>query len=763
MAPDDPPLAASARSTWVLVGGATLLAALTLVPGFRAHGLWSTGEIAVLQRAQAALGAALGGLERAAVLPDLLRTQAVALTGDPAAIRLPGALASALLVGLAVLLARRLGASPRFALLAGAFALATPLLQSQARLALGDPIGELTATTAALLGAAALTHPRRRPAILLTLATLLALGLGLLSAGLLLGVLLPLVAITIAWPQGHVRPTMSRGPDDLSQETPTLPTDLSRETPNLRADLSRETPTRPRWLAALLALTILAVIALIAVLAYSQGNGWIAALAAARDLPLAERPYTRPFTATFEEFSDQIFPWLPLLVVGLLRPGRARWPALWLLAGLVLVSAWSLRYGPQAVPLTVPAAVLCSAAAEHLLSARTATRRLGLLLVVAGGLILAKDVRRTPSKVGAVLVHGKGEHSYPARELDAQDTLAGFATFAMLGLLLAVLTRRPTTPATSPTALTRSERLRARLPAALPLGILFAVLAHQAVRYGHGLLPRTSEALSLHRPLTRYAAWQQAGELTAPLLIHRVNDPGLALYGPPETARSAVPSRDAIIQQFKTSTASAALLRTSELAALHQQARADGWPLYVPDASNRDVVLVSNVLPAGATDENPIRRVLFDTAPVLAHTTLVRFEDHVEIVGWAWHEPIVRGRETTLEIALHVLQPLPSGSKIYVRLQQGKLSRINPAPHELAEGLYPPHQWRAGDYILHRFTVPVPMLEILPGTYEVVVGLRRTESKNFTISAPADDHNDHGVRFHGPVHELATVGEVQVW
>ena len=151
------------------------------------------------------------------------------------------------------------------------------------------------------------------------------------------------------------------------------------------------------------------------------------------------------------------------------------------------------------------------------------------------------------------------------------------------------------------------------------------------------------------------------------------------------------------------------------------------------------IVLLASTLPPGARDENPILRVLHDAPPELAHPTLVRFEDLVEVIGWQWHEPVVRGRETTLEVALRVLKPLPAGSKLYLRLQQGRLSRVNPAPHELAEGLYPPQHWRAGDYILPRFTVTVPMLEVLPGAHEVMLGMRRTESSNLKISFPATD------------------------
>jgi len=732
-APDPAQGASAARSPWVLGALSSLAAALLLVPGFRAHGLWSTGEIAVLQRAQAALGAALGGLERASPLPDALRTQALALTGDAAAIRLPGALASALLVGLAVALARRLGASPPLALLAGGFALATPLLQSQAHLALGNPVGELTATLAALLGALALAQPRRARVLLLALAALAALLLASASAGLFYGALLPLVAIALAWPHGPAPWNMSPG-------------------------TSTSAPRRSRWLAALLAASILAVLATLLALAYHQGNGWIPALGAARDLALGERPHLRPFTASFEEFSNQIFPWLPLLLVGLLHPGRARWPAAWLLLGLVLVSAWSLRFGPQPVPLTVPVAVVCAAALEHLLSPRTGrfARRLGLLLILAGGLILAKDARRTPGRVGAVLVHGKPETAYPARELHAPDLLAGLAQLAALGLLLAALTRRPTLPTT------RLERLQARFPAWLPLLLVLAVQLHQALRYGQGLLPRSSELLSLHRPLTRLAAWQAEGAFAGPLALHRISDPGVALYGPPEAGRAPLPNRDDVIAWLRAAEPAVALVRSSELGPLFQQSRAAGWPLHVLDASNRDIVLVSNALPPGAADENPILRVLRDAPPALANPTFVRFDDYLEIVGWQLQEPIVRGRETQLELAFKVLRPLPSGSKIYVRLQQGRLSRINPMPHELAEGLYASHLWRPGDFIHHRFTIAVPMLEVLPGAHDVVIGLRRTESANYKISVPEGDVGEHGVTLNS-AREFATVGQIQVW
>ncbi len=701
-----------------------------MVPGFRGHGLWSVGEVAVLQRAQAALGAALSGLERAPWLLDATRAQALAWTGDAAAIRLVGAVAVAALVGLAVWLARRLGASPGYALLAGGFVLVFPVQQSHARLAVGNPVGELVATLAVVLGVLAIAAAGRARAVILAVACVLALILGLLGAGLLAGVVLPLLVMLLAWPHGLAEPGTA---------------------PSL---------TRRRWLWLVLVVGgFLASAGWLLWLAVGQGEGWIAALAAARDLAVAERPHARAFTATLEEFSDQVFPWAPLVLVGLLTPGRARWLAHWLVVGLLVVSVWSLRYGPQLLPLAVPAAVLCAAGVESLLAQQTpaATRRLGLLIAVVGFFVLARDAQRSPHRVGAVAVVS-GARSYPGDELAAGKTLAGLARWATAGLVLAVgvgvVVRRPRPPG--------SRLARLSPPQWLPLVPLVAVLGHQVWRYSYDLLPRTSQQWSLHHPLQRLAGWQAAGDLPEALGIYRVGDPGVDLYGPPATHRQVLTGRDAAIRWLQNPDPAAVLMRRSELPVLYQHSRAGGWPLHVIDASNRDVLLVANRLPPGATDENPLIEIVHTEPPALANETLVRFEEFVEVVGWSWHAPVVRGRTTTLELALRVLRPLPSSTKVYVRLQRGRMSRINPMPHELTNGMYPVQYWRAGDVILHRFTVDVPLLEILSGPHDVVLGLRRTETRNFKISVPEGEAGPGVVEVHGN-REFAKLGTVQVW
>src|SRR5690606_3009811 len=103
-----------------------------------------------------------------------------------------------------------------------------------------------------------------------------------------------------------------------------------------------------------------------------------------------------------------------------------------------------------------------------------------------------------------------------------------------------------------------------------------------------------------------------AGALPGSLGVYRVSDPGLDLYGPAADARVPLATREAVSTLLRRPEPAAALIRVSELPALHQAARAGGFSLHVLDASNRDVLLVSNALPPGVDDVNPIRRVLFD-------------------------------------------------------------------------------------------------------------------------------------------------------
>src|SRR5687768_7261413 len=83
-----------------------VVALVVFVPGLSDYGFWTEGEMPVLDRARAHLGAALSGLQRSPWLPDALRTRSYSIFGGELGLRLPHAICGAALVGIAIAWAR---------------------------------------------------------------------------------------------------------------------------------------------------------------------------------------------------------------------------------------------------------------------------------------------------------------------------------------------------------------------------------------------------------------------------------------------------------------------------------------------------------------------------------------------------------------------------------------------------------------------------------------------------------------------------------
>ncbi len=695
-----------------------LVALALLLPGLGTHGLWSDAELPVLDRALAALGEAKSGLVRSPALPDALRTRGVAAFGDELGVRLPHALATAGLVAAAAALARLRGATVGWSALAGLVTLAMPAIGLAGRTALGNPIGELAGVLVVLAAAAAGLEPRRGRAIAIGLTGAAAWIAAIASHGLVLGGCVPLVGALLVV-DGRERGRL------------------------VRAGL-------------LAALVIAAALAFVLVL--RQTDGYIPLLGAAKDLELVDKPELRRFTAALADLGHQSFPWLPIAIVGAAL-GRDRGVASWLVGGLLFATAWSIVYGRVDLPLRVPVA-LCAVQAIATIAdpeRPLSLRRGAAFIAVLGVLVLGKDIDLAPADIAAPL-HIFGVNDYPAEELLTVKRWSAIAKLVVLAILLGSFA------APMPDA-SRRERLIGLVPgplriAAMPafVGVVALWAAWMQTRV---LVPATSEKLSPKAVLVHHAALVSAGELGPALAVHRIRDEGVALYGPTELESLA--SRRDISSYLTAEEPRAVLLRSLDLAAVHQAHRQSGTPMYVLDAVHDHLRLVTNVLPPNEVDVNPIPGVLFDEAPQLEHETLLRFEEYVEVIGWQVDGPIVRGRHHTLQVALRVLRPLPGGSKIYTRFVGGRLSRINGDPTPIADDVYPCNLWRAGDYILHTLEFDAPTLEILPGTYDFMVGLRRSEQKNYTISVPAGEAGEYGVTVDDPKRSFAKLGTVEVW
>ncbi len=695
-----------------------VLACAFWLPGLDEAGLWSDAELPVFDRTRAALGDAISGLVRSPPLPDLLRTRSFALFSGAWGLRLPHVVAAAGLVGIAVGWTRARGHGVLLSVATGAFALSFPMTSLGARTVMGNPIAELCIVGAILAGGVALRPNAARPRrAILGVVALAGLGFGLASPGLVLGVGLPL------------------------------------------AVLAASSKSRRVQLGIGAAATV--CIATSVALAMKQQDGYIPLLAASKDLELLDAPQSRRFAAGLEDFGYQVFPWAGLAMLGAVagvRTGDDRAPGTWLLVALAITAGWSSLYGPTPIPLTVPAAACCTLGIARFTDPDQAPweRRVSIFLVAAAALLMAKDGALTSNRLVAPTALRANEHTFPGDALEAETHLKTMGKAAFLAVLVGgVLGRRERTRGL--------ERLAAKVPArdAIVVGGFAAAAVASAFIHAHVLLPRTAELFSPKRPLQRLATWVDAGVLPPQLGTHRIRDRGLALYGP--DALENLPGRRDLVDWFAAGDPAVALIRDGDYPRLFQAARISKQPLYMLDDSHARFRLVSNRLPEDAENLDPRTEVVLDEVPTLEHETLLRFENYIEIVGWQIDGPIRRGNQHTLQLTIRVLRPLPGGSKLYARMLNGRLSRIGGEAHELAEGLYPCNLWRKGDIILHRWTFDAPPLEIMPGDYDLLIGLRRSANKNFVVSEPEGKEGDFGVVVRGKKREFAKIGTVAVW
>jgi hypothetical protein len=675
----------------------------------------------VLDRARAHLGAALSGLQRSPWFPDAVRTRSYSIFGGELGLRLPHAICGAALVGIAIAWARARGSSIAASLTGGAIAMSLPVLVTSSRTALGNPVGELMIVLVAIAGHRALRCTTIGCAAAWATFGALALALSIASLGIVLGGTIPLAVLAV----------------------------LEAE-----AQPKRRVPT------IVLATAAVGTLALGTWLALAQQDGYIPILGAAKDLELMDKPQTRRFAAALEDFGYQSFPWAGLLLVGAVLP-RARIAALWIVIAIAIAGGWSLVYGRVPMPIVVPAALLGAAAVEALGDGNRSVweRRLMVFVIAAGALVLRRDAELRPSLFSTPSEVWEGEHNFPAKEVKAAERLRSGAGWVLLAVFVSALVGRRRSER-------GLERWLQRVPASWREGVAVGVFGLAAlassITLARGLVPSIGHATSPREPLRRFQAWVDAGELSGKLGIHRIRDDAVALYGPGDL--EVLQSRRDVPAFLMVEEPRAAVVRDADFAPTMQQARQQGWPIYVLDASHARYRLIANVLPTGAEDVNPLHAVLFDEPPVLANETRLAFENYVEIIGWEIEQPLVRGSKRTLQLVFKVLRPLPAGSKLYHRFMSGKLSRINREAVTIADDVYPTNLWREGDYILHRYEFEVPALESIPGEYELIIGLRRTETKNYTITVPEGETGEFGVVVTDKKNrEFARIGTVELW
>ncbi len=189
------------------------------------------------------------------------------------------------------------------------------------------------------------------------------------------------------------------------------------------------------------------------------------------------------------------------------------------------------------------------------------------------------------------------------------------------------------------------------------------------------------------------------------------------------------------------------VVRSSDIAQMNSQFRAHHAPprnLPVLDARSSEILLVSNRLEAGETNQNPFMRWVLETRPEPARKLDVDFNGQLRAIGWdvttpsGEHAATVRAAKPYLfHFYYEVTRPISGEWQTFIHVD-GYQRRYN-GDHDTLEGKYPFHLWHQGDYIedIHPFELEP---NFTGGTYTVFFGLFRGEQRLEVKRGAAEDN-----------------------
>lgn len=187
------------------------------------------------------------------------------------------------------------------------------------------------------------------------------------------------------------------------------------------------------------------------------------------------------------------------------------------------------------------------------------------------------------------------------------------------------------------------------------------------------------------------------------------------------------------------------VVRADDLARLNSMYRArEKTNLPVLDARSSEILLVSNRLKEGETNENPFGEWIVDERPAPSRPLDVVFGGQLQALGWDVTTPdgeVVRsvtpGRRYDFRLYYEVMRPISGNWKTFIHID-GFQRRYN-GDHETLGGKYPFHLWKPGDYIvdIHSFELEP---NFTPGTYQVYFGFFRGSRRLEVTRGPHHDN-----------------------
>jgi hypothetical protein len=163
------------------------------------------------------------------------------------------------------------------------------------------------------------------------------------------------------------------------------------------------------------------------------------------------------------------------------------------------------------------------------------------------------------------------------------------------------------------------------------------------------------------------------------------------------------------------------------------RARTPSHNLPVLDARSSEILLVSNMLRPGETNQNPFSKWVLDTRPTPQHVIDADFNGQLQALGWSvttkdgeQMSSVKAGKPYLFHFFYEVTRPIAGEWQTFIHVD-GYQRRFN-GDHDTLEGKYPFRLWRPGDFIEDIYPFELEP-NFAGGTYTVYFGLFRGDQR----------------------------------
>jgi hypothetical protein len=457
-----------------------------------------------------------------------------------------------------------------------------------------------------------------------------------------------------------------------------------------------------------------------------------------------------PFSAAFEQIAFGLFPWVALAPIALfwLALGSQRDPAegssarpapwaghvlfAWAALALLITAVVLRKVGPVLYPAVAAVTVAIGIWIDEILTRRERAMPLVALFALLAASVIGKDIAASPEELTSLTALGSTV-KYPEGAWFHRAVLAAGALFGLCAFAGLFLWRGPYR------LVVRGRDLvaiagRHGLQAAIAVAVVFALFL------SHVWVPGLSARMSSRDVLSRYRELKREGDVLG--ILGNLGS-GPSYYAGDDYEK--LTSRGDLIKFLRRPERVFALTRASEVCPLHKDSVKKGFTFHVLDDENVQFRLLSNQLPEGEKDLNPLVTAVRRSPPEgVRAEPLAVFEEQIELIGVKMPASVGRGDKFDMTLIYKVVKPVTRPWKVFVHIDYKAPPRII-GDHGVAGGHCPMSTFQPGDYIVDQFEVKAGDRNFNRGKYTVWTGFFVGGSGQYTnmkvTTGKPDDNN----------------------